>query len=105
MRQRQEVALLEIISVAQIVGSVGQRVAVGCGEDDCSEADEVDMTRLDGEERTLAEQPLKQPSQQARSRRRRFQAGTSHTFVPAPRFFSCQAKIASCLSRSGHFDG
>lgn len=48
MRQRQEVTLLEIISVAQIVGSGGQRVAVGCGEDDCSEADEVDMTRLVG---------------------------------------------------------
>jgi hypothetical protein len=48
MRQCQEVALLEIISVAQIVGSGGQRVAVGCGEDDCSEADEVDMTRLVG---------------------------------------------------------
>ena len=43
MRQRQEPALLEIISVAQIVG-----IAVGRGEDDCSEADEVDMTRLDG---------------------------------------------------------
>lgn len=43
MRQRQEAALLEIISVAQIVG-----IAVGRGEDDCSEADEVDMTRLDG---------------------------------------------------------
>ena len=43
MRQRQEAALLEIISVARIVG-----IAVGRGEDDCGEADEVDMTRLDG---------------------------------------------------------